>query len=112
MSLDRSYGVFATTELDRGTYIAEYKGHCSRYSDWAEHIKRVKAERGQTLDWPYIPEELYGMSIFEEGADVLFDGFESGSIARWCHRGHAEPASQICESQLQTKLLHRARNYI
>lgn len=36
----------------------------------------------QEDEWPYVPEELYGLCIFEEDADVLIDGFLYGSIAR------------------------------
>jgi hypothetical protein len=72
-----------------GAFVGEYKGRVSSYEAWVEHIEKVKRdEYDQETAWPYIPHELYGMSISTDGVDFLVDGFECGSAVRsrclWC----------------------------
>eukprot|EP00656_Telonema_subtile_P056804 TRINITY_DN9176_c0_g1_i2.p1 TRINITY_DN9176_c0_g1~~TRINITY_DN9176_c0_g1_i2.p1 ORF type:complete len:305 (+),score=67.76 TRINITY_DN9176_c0_g1_i2:124-1038(+) len=85
----RGYGLYATRALEPGTLIIEYKGKCSSYKRWAEHIHELKRARGQVQEWPYIAEELYGMSIFEEEADLLIDASAQGSVARFVNHSCA-----------------------
>jgi hypothetical protein len=78
------YGVFATRDLAAGEFVLEYKGDVVPYDRWCAHIRELKSAQGQVGDWPYVREELYGMSITEgEDVNIIIDGATSGGVARF-----------------------------
>ena len=59
------FGVFATRDLKAGEFVLEYKGDVMPYDRWCQDVRDIKDAKGQEGDWPYVREELYGMSITE-----------------------------------------------
>jgi len=81
---EAGFGVFATRDLDAGEFVLEYKGDAVPYDGWCAYIRGLKEDMGQIGDWPYIREELYGMSITDgDDVNVIIDGANSGGVARF-----------------------------